>query len=106
MATRNISLPEFSLPDPGLRFLASSENLYEYSNLYGFCSRLKEMLKNFTISENHPLALLSKNSEELIFVIAACYLLNIPFIPISPTVTDRELKNKIRKLKPGAFFYR
>jgi len=62
------------------------------------------MLKNFTISENHPLALLSKNSEELIFVIAACYLLNIPFIPISPTVTERELKNKIRKLKPGAFF--
>lgn len=98
------SYPEFKLPEPERNFLASAETLYDYSHLYGFCAKFKSIKKEFSISEDRPLALLSKSSDELIFVVAACYLLKIPFITLNPELTDSELEYQTSEIKPAAFF--
>jgi len=96
--------PEFKLPDPERNFLASEGTIYDYSHLYGFCSKFKSIQEEYSISESRPLALLSKSSDELIFVVAACYLLKIPFITLNPELTDSELKKQTSDLKPAAYF--
>ena len=98
------SYPEFKLPEPERNFLASAGTLYDYSHLYGFCSKFKSMQEEFSFSESRPLALISRSSDELIFVVAACYLLKIPFITLNPELTDSELKSQTSDKKPAAFF--
>jgi len=98
------SFPEFKLPEPERNFLASAGTLYDYSHLYGFCVKFKSMQKEYSISESRPLALLSRSSDELIFVVAACYLLKLPFITLNPELTDSELESNMSAIKPAAFF--
>ncbi len=104
MVQLNKSYPEYRLPDPSRHFLASENTIYDYSHLFGFCSKFKKIQNEYSISQNRPLALLSKSSDQLIFVIAACYLLKIPFIPLNPELTDSELNYQTDQLKPAAFF--
>ncbi|WP_340103833.1 o-succinylbenzoate--CoA ligase [Rhodohalobacter sp. 8-1] len=96
--------PTFPLPDASLSFLASEHTIYDYAHLYGFCSRFRTLTSEYNISDSRPLALLSKSSDELTFVVAACYLLKIPFVPLNPAVTDSELQNYIKKINPAVFY--
>jgi O-succinylbenzoic acid--CoA ligase len=96
--------PTFPLPEPSVNFLASEHNIYDYAHLYGFCSRFKTHVQQFNLSESRPVALLSDSSDQLAFVIAACYLLKIPFVPLNPSITDAELKVFESQISPGAFF--
>ena len=96
--------PTFPLPDASLNFLASEHTIYDYAHLYGFCSRFKKAVAEYNVSDSRPLALLSKSSDELTFVVAACYLLKVPFVPLNPAVTDTELRNYIKQVKPAAFY--
>lgn len=98
------SYPDYRLPDPSRHFLASENTIYDYSHLFGFCSKFKKMKEDYSLSEKRPLALLSKSSDQLIFVIAACYLLKIPFTSLNPELTDSELESQTDQLKPAAFF--
>ncbi|REL24084.1 hypothetical protein DYD21_19945 [Rhodohalobacter sp. SW132] len=104
MSSQKLNYPEFSLPDPKKSFLASEKTIYDYSHLYGFCSIFAKMCSENNISEDRPLALLSRSSDELIFVIAGCNLLKIPFIALNPDLTDAELRDQINIKKPGAFY--
>lgn len=96
--------PTFPLPDASLSFLASEQTIYDYAHLYGFCSRFQFIINEYDISDSRPLALLSKSSDELTFVVAACYLLKIPFVPLNPVVTDTELQNYIKQINPAVFY--
>jgi len=96
-------IPQFRLPSPELNFLASKNNLYDYENLYGFTLKLSKELSAYDISEKQPLAILSKSSDELIFIIGACFLLNIPIAAISPGSTDAELTEKVKSINPACF---
>ena len=96
--------PTFPLPDASLSFLASEQTIYDYAHLYGFCSRFKAITGDHTISDTRPLALLSKSSDELTFVVAACYLLKIPFVPLNPEVTNSELQTYIKQINPAVFY--
>jgi len=104
MSSQHLTYPQFSLPDPGNSFLASENTFYDYSHLYGFCSVFEKLCSKHNISEERPLALLSRSSNELIFVIAGCYLLKIPFITLNPDLTDSELRSQIKIKEPGAIY--
>lgn len=104
MIQSDYKYPTFPLPDASLSFLASEQTIYDYAHLYGFCSRFKDITDEHDISDLHPLALLSKSSDELAFVVAACYLLKIPFVPLNPAVTDSELQNYIKQINPCVFY--
>lgn len=104
MTLQDSTNPQFSLPDPGKSFLASHSTIYDYSHLYGFCSKFKTIQEEYSITSDRPLALLSKSSDELTFLIAACYLLKIPFVAMNPELTDSELQRQIDLINPGAFF--
>src|SRR6056297_410191 len=104
MSASDYTYPTFPLPDASLNFLASEQTLYDYAHLYGFCSRFKDITSRFDISDSRPLALLSRSSDELTFVVAACYLLKIPFVPLNPAVTDSELQTFISQINPAVFY--
>jgi len=104
MTTSSFRYPEYNLPDPGLNFLASEGSIYTYSQLYGFCSKFKKYIEGYDLTENHPLGLMSHSSDEYAFVIAACYLLKIPFLPINPNQTDSELSSQIKQISPAALY--
>ncbi len=103
MISEDSTYPSFDLPDPDLHFLASENSLYDYAHLYGFCSHFRKKLKSSAITPEKPLALFSESSDKLTFAIAACYLLNIPFVTINPQLTDRELDQQIKTIKPALF---
>lgn len=104
MSQSPLQYPAYTLPDPGQNFLASENTIYDYSHLYGFCSRFKKIVEEHDISDQHPLALLSRSSDEYTFVIAACYLLKIPFVPINPDLTHSELNTQVKQINPSAFY--
>lgn len=101
---KNNTVPIFELPDPELNFLATENGIFDYKNLYAFSDWFSNELKPHQIDEKHPLALLSENSEELAFVVGACFLLNIPFVSLSTKATDRELQEQIDSVTPALFF--
>jgi O-succinylbenzoic acid--CoA ligase len=104
MSESTIKYPTFPLPDASLNFLASESTIYDYAHLYGFCARFKKLIAKQPVSDSQPLALLSKSSDELTFVVSACYLLKIPFVPLNASVTDTELQSYIKQINPGAFY--
>ncbi|MFO7845134.1 MAG: AMP-binding protein [Balneolaceae bacterium] len=104
MIDKTYTYPVFELPDSNLNFLASEHILYDYAHLYGFCSRFKQLLSGYKITEKNPLALVSKSSDKLTFVIAASYLLKIPVLPLNPDLTDAELNVQIKQAQPAVFF--
>jgi len=97
--------PVFELPDPKRHFLASENQIYDYAHLYGFCTRFKNAIEEYSVSEDHPIALLSRSSDELTFVVAACYLLKVPFVPMNPELTDSELASQIKQINPSVVYY-
>lgn len=100
----NKTVPTSELPDPELNFMATEKSLYDYKHLYGFAEWFSKKLQSHRIDEQHPLALLSENSEELAFVVGACFLLNIPFVSLSTNATERELQEQIDSVTPSIFF--
>lgn len=104
MGNSEYTNPTFSVPDPKLNFLASESTLYDYAHLYGFCSQFKKLISGFPVSDKQPIALLSRSSDELTFVIAACFFLKIPFVPLNPDLTDAELKTQMDQVKPSAIY--
>ena len=104
MNAQQYSTPEFDLPDRELNFLASENRLYDYKHLYGFSEAFSKTLSRFDISPEKPLVLLSDSSDELLFVIGACFLLNIPILPLNPNATDKELSDLLEQLDPILIF--
>lgn len=103
--THQYTLPfTYDLPSPDLNFLASKNRIYDYANLYSFAGWLRKHLTEYNVTENRPVALLSESSDEMIFLIAGCFLLNIPFVPLNPDSTDSELKLMLQSISPGAIY--
>lgn len=102
MNSEHIKPPSYSVPDSDLHFLASENELYDYGNLYSFTAWLKKQLEDFDINEQHPLLLFAGSSDVQVFAIAACWLLRIPILPLSPSMTDQELGRVLDKIQPAA----
>lgn len=85
-------------------FLSSQDGMYTYSDLDRFTAYFKDLVEKKADSLKWPVAFLSDSSDMLIFGIAACWRLGIPFIPINPKVTDNELNQCLESLNPVLIF--
>jgi len=95
---------EFKKGDAPHVFLSSQHGMYTYSDLDRFTAFLKDLVEKKADSLKWPVAFLSESSDMLIFCVAACWKLGIPFIPINPSMKNEELKNYFEALKPVLIF--
>jgi len=95
------------LPDVNCTFLTSKYQTYHYRQLFGFTKWLHQELsgKNIHPSEQAPLLIFADNSDEVIFLIAASFLLNIPIYPLHPESTTPEIDQALDQITPSARFY-
>lgn len=96
--------PTFTEPDQDLQFLASPNALYDYGHLFHFAEKLADAAREMQISQDHPLLICTESSDELVFLIAACYLLNLPFISVHPDIPEDDWNHITTTLNPAALF--
>lgn len=99
--TSESKIPAFSSPLPVDLFLCSSVNSYIYDDLnrfeHAFLSYLEEMDYNF----DKPVALSAQTSDELVFIIASCWRLGIPFVPMDPGLAQEKQVQMLHHLDAG-----
>ncbi|MGF1671434.1 MAG: AMP-binding protein [Balneolaceae bacterium] len=94
------SVPSYSLPEPDVHFLASASELYDYGNLYRFTRWFRDRYSGSS-GPDKPVVIISHSNDKQVFVIAACWLLGIPFAPLSPAQPENDLVEQIQRLNPG-----
>ncbi|RNC79613.1 MAG: o-succinylbenzoate--CoA ligase [Balneola sp.] len=95
---------EFRKTNPQQVFLTSQHGMYTYSDLDRFTAFFKDIVEKKSDSIKWPIAFLSESSDLLIFSIAACWKLGIPFIPLNPKLPTEKLKEQIQELSPTLIF--
>ncbi|MCW9707181.1 o-succinylbenzoate--CoA ligase [Fodinibius salsisoli] len=93
------TIPTFNDPLPIDLFLESEDNAYLYDDLRQFEHYLLNYLADAGHDYDSPLALWAQSSDELVFLIAACWRLGIPFVPLDPQLTDAEFIKRVQQLK-------
>jgi o-succinylbenzoate---CoA ligase len=99
-ARGSTNIPVFKAPEPHHQFLASAGGIYEYTNLYFFAARVAEQTEGIAFSENAPLLISSASSDETVFLIASCFLLNIPFMMLNPEMHPAERDSILENVSP------
>ncbi|MDZ7714700.1 MAG: hypothetical protein U5J95_00655 [Balneolaceae bacterium] len=84
MAERNYNIPEFDQPEAEDLFLASRSGLRTYGDLKKFEQFFLQFLIDYDYDLNKPVGFVSDSCDELIFAIAACWNLGIPFVCFNP----------------------
>ncbi len=95
---------EFKKTDPELVFLTSQHGMFTYSDLDRFTAFFRDIVETKSDSLKWPVAFLSESSDMLVFSIAACWKLGIPFIPLNPKLPQKELEAQILELSPSLIF--
>jgi O-succinylbenzoic acid--CoA ligase len=95
---------EFKKTAPDFVFLASKDGMYTYNDLDRFTAFFQDILIQRSDSLKWPVAFLSDSSDMLVFSIAACWQLGVPFIPLDPKLTQEELEAQISALSPSLIF--
>lgn len=95
---------EFKKKETPHVFLSSQHGMYTYSDLERFTAFFKDLVEEKADSLKWPIAFISESSDMLIFCIAACWKLGIPFVPINPKIKNEELKEYLDTLKPTLIF--
>lgn len=95
------------LPDENHIFLTSKYQTYHYRQLFGFAKWLSQDLNrnNIEPSEKEPLLIFTDHSDEVIFLIAATFLLDIPIYPLHADSTTPEINQALEQITPSARFY-
>jgi len=95
------------LPDANHIFLTSKYQTYHYRQLFGFTKWLSQDLNqnNIEPTEKNPLLIFTDQSDEIIFLIAASFLLNIPIFPLHSDSTTAEIDLALDQITPSARFY-
>tara|TARA_R100001143_G_scaffold63604_1_gene73762 strand:- start:14014 stop:15471 length:1458 start_codon:yes stop_codon:yes gene_type:complete len=95
------------LPNENHIFLTSKYQTYHYRQLFGFAKWLSQELsrKNIKPSEKEPLLIFTDQSDEVIFTIAASFLLDIPIYPLHSDSTTSEIDQALTHITPSARFY-
>lgn len=81
-------------------FLASKEKKYNYGDLFSFSMFFKKRLEDYEVSAERPLGLHAESSDALVFIIAACWLNNTPFVPLSTKTKRIALEQQIKEVGP------
>lgn len=95
------NIPVFKSPLPIDLFLKSSTNTYVYDDLRQFEHAFLGYLKEMEYDVDKPVALEASSSDEMVFIIASCWRLGIPFIPLDPELPDKEGKRLFQQLNIG-----
>lgn len=83
------------------RFLISGKSEYSYGDLFQFGTYFKNSMQSHGIDKSQPLGLHTRSSDTLTFIIASCWLHNIPFIPLhSPKALQAFTENSGEGLQP------
>lgn len=104
MMGSQIRVPTFELPADHLTFLSTENQDFKYKNLYQFCNNIEKELIEIEASQNYPLFIVADSSVESVFLIAACFLLNIPILPIHPKTSSYELEGVLDQIEPAAVY--
>lgn len=102
--TNSESLLNFNRPDSGNIFLRSDENVYLYEDLYVFEEHFYHFLQHSEYNFDGPVGLLAPSSDLMVFIIAACWNLGIPFVHFNPESPKEELANQISRVNPSLIF--
>jgi O-succinylbenzoic acid--CoA ligase len=95
---------EFKKSAPQEVFLSSQYGMYTYNDLDRFTAYFHDLVVKYSESLKWPVAFMAESSDMLVFSIAACWKLGIPFVPLSPKLTDEELENYLNELNPPLVF--
>ncbi|SHE44591.1 2-succinylbenzoyl-CoA synthetase [Fodinibius roseus] len=98
----DIKIPTFNDALPIDLFLKSSRS-YIYDDLRQFEHVFLRYLTGIHYDFNKPLALGTSSSDELVFLIASCWRLGIPFVPLDPELPGRERDLLFQELEIGLF---
>lgn len=85
-------------------FLKSNAGAYSYAHLYNFTAHFKAYLDKKGFQPGIKIGILASSSDEVIFLVAACWLLDIPFICFIKNEKSEVLKQQIKTLKPAIIF--
>ena len=85
-------------------FLGSSYGLHSYGDLEQFQRFFLQFLYDFDHDFNKPVGFLAPSTDTLIFAIAACWKLGIPFVPFDVKASEQELQQQIAAIDPGLIF--
>lgn len=87
-------------------FLKTRRNIFNYSHLYGFTIWLSKNLKNRSITpgDHRPILVFPDQSDEVIFLIAASFLLRIPLLVLHPETEKKEIERILEMIEPAAHF--
>ncbi len=103
MTTKKNRIPSFNLPPASNTFLTTQSGTFSYNDLFSFTAQLDEKLKGVELDEDHPLLIFAENRPEIVFLIAACFLKQIPILPVNPEISPAELANLFHVITPGAY---
>lgn len=98
------NVPQFELPSGRLTFLSNENESYTYQHLYGFSSHILSQFKEFDTSNSKPILIISDSTAETVFLMAACFLLKIPILPLHPETSRRELEKILDQIEPAAIY--
>lgn len=104
MNGRTVNVPSYENPEGHLKFLTYENETYLYKNLYGFTFQLQKKLESFDLSESSPLLIVADSRPETVFLIASCFLLKIPILPLHSETNRFELTKVLEEIKPGAVY--
>jgi O-succinylbenzoic acid--CoA ligase len=80
-------------------FLSSNGGDYTYADLHSFARYFGGILQQHDIGKDQPVGLCTHSSDELIFIIAACWLQGIPFVSFNPRSPKATLGDQINQLE-------
>ncbi len=78
--------------------------MYTYRDLDRFTAYFHDIVLKYSDSLEWPVAFMSESNDMLVFCMAACWKLGIPFIPLSPKLTQEELESHLMALNPSMVF--
>lgn len=104
MVLKPNQIPSFKNPREEDLFLGSSFGLHSYSDLKKFEKFFLQFLFDFDHDFNKPVGFLAPSSDTLIFAIAACWRLGIPFVSFDTRGRPEELQSQLEQLNPGLIF--
>ena len=102
--TKRSNIPSFDRPQRDNLFLGSSFGLHSYGDLEHFKTFFLQFLFDFEHDFNKPVGFLATSTDTLVFAIAACWKLGIPFVTFDEKATAREIQSQISTIQPGLVF--
>jgi o-succinylbenzoate---CoA ligase len=102
MNDKPYSYPEFRPANGSLIFLESEDGSYTYSDLYGFSTWLSRLIdrQQLKFSKNQPLLICHPSSDEMVFLIAACFLQKVPFMVVHEDLSDADIHKLSEQISP------